>query len=244
MVVHRELEITVLAAHNLRNVKLGFGSMNPYAVLWIDSNSKASTHVAECGGTNPSWNCVVRMLCREALFGTTAKAKLVVEVFDTKPSSMRLAGTADVLLSELQKYVVREGEGGEWSEPKRMSLDVRRLRKGSYFKEKVIGSIDIQVRLARAANEADDLSGGVDRTVTYNGAPIQKHRNDLVHGQDFHSFNEDLPAPIESAQKTGQAAPVYYQHLYVEKPKGIWKGILDNPHPERVGVLWMGIGIF
>jgi hypothetical protein len=166
MGLHRELEITVLSAHNLRNVKFGFGTMSPYAVMWIDSNSKASTHVAERGGTNPTWNCVVRMLCREALFGTAAKAKLVIEVFDKRPSSMKLAGTADVLISELQKDVAREGKGGEWSEPKRMSLEVRRLRKGSNFKEKVIGSIDIQVRLARAANEAEDHS---DRTVTYNG---------------------------------------------------------------------------
>jgi hypothetical protein len=242
MGMHRELEITVLSAHNLRNVKLCFGTMNPYAVLWIDSNSKASTHVAERGGTNPSWNCVVRMLCREALFGTAAKAKLVIEVFDYK--SMKRAGTADVLLSELEADVVRAGESGEWSEPKRMSFEVRRFRKGSNFVEKVIGSIDIQVRLGRAVSQADDASGGVDRTVTYHGMPIQAHGNDLVPTQEFRTFNTDLPAPIELAQTPGEIArPAYYQHLYVEKPKALIRNIRDKGPPRRLEVAMMACGI-
>lgn len=242
MGVNRELEVTVLSAQNLRDVNR-FGTMNPYAVLWIDSNSKASTHVAEHGGRNPSWNCVVRMLCKETLFGRAAKAKLVIEVFDYKRSShKKVVGTADVLLSELQAGMVRDWNGGEWTEPKCMSLNIRRLRKGSNLREKVIGSIDIQVRLARASNQADDASGGVDRIVTYHGVPIQQERNDLVPTQDFHAFSAYLPEPIELAQKSGKVAPLCYQHLYVEKPRASWKGIRDQAHPERVGVLMLGIG--
>lgn len=228
MGVQRELEITVLSAADLKNVKLcHLRTMNPYAVVWIDSHSKASTHVAERGGANPSWNCTIRMLCRESLFGRVAKAKLVIEFFDYKPSRtlmhMKLAGTADVLLSDLIKV------GGE---PKRMTLDVRRLRRGSCQTEKVIGSVDIQVRLGRAV---DELDGAM---TLYNGLPIDVHAaHALDWREEHHAFNETIPAPIQASQKTGQ---IYYQHAYVEKPKQVWKGLNDQPRNGRLGILALG----
>ena len=46
----------------------------------------------------------------------------------------------------------------------------------------------------RASNNANGTSLSVDKIVTYNGVPIQKYGHDLVHIQDFHTFNANLSA--------------------------------------------------
>lgn len=172
MGMQRELEITVLSSTNLKR-RYGFGKSRPsYAVVWIDSHSKAPTHVAnhDPTGVNISWNSVIRMLCRESLFGNAAKAKLIIEIFDQS----KVVVKGDVLLSELKSNLVWGNSTGEssWSEPKRVTLDIRKLRTGCYQREKVIGSVDIQVRVGReVANRIADREVGT--VIHYKGLPIQ-----------------------------------------------------------------------
>lgn len=231
MGVRRELAVTVISAHNLKNAKHGFRRMNPYAVVWIDSNSKAATHVAEKGGRNPSWNCTIRMLCRENLFGTLAKAKLVVEIFDH--DRKKSVGYAHVLLSELKSGMVWGCSPGCLSEPKRMSLEVRVLRKLQNFDDKVIGSVDIEVRLGRSVD--GDHSDSIHEEVPYNGIQMKPHDLEMNNQMTQNlTFNESLPEPIPPVQKTGELAPLYYQYRYVEKPKPVWRCLGD---PKRPGTL-------
>lgn len=240
--MQRELEITVLSATNLKR-RHGFSKTRPsYAVVWIDSHSKAPTHIAnhDPTGKNISWNSVTRMLCRESLFGTAAKAKLIIEIFD----QVKVVANADVLLSELKSNLVWGSSTAEssWSEPKRVTLDIRKLRTGSYQREKVIGSVDIQVRVGReAANRIADREMGT--VINYKGLPIQLEGDEFVP-RDFQSFEEKSPAPsvIRKAETEGGEVSVYYQHACVEKPKAVWRGISDPP-VKGMGVLAMGVFI-
>lgn len=51
-----ELEISITAAKDLKNVNWRHGKLKPYAVVWIDPKSKCSSHVDDEGDTSPHWN--------------------------------------------------------------------------------------------------------------------------------------------------------------------------------------------
>ncbi|PIN05159.1 hypothetical protein CDL12_22305 [Handroanthus impetiginosus] len=51
-----EVEVTISSAKGLKNVNWRHGKLKPYAVVWVDPNSKCSTHVDEKGDTSPYWD--------------------------------------------------------------------------------------------------------------------------------------------------------------------------------------------
>ncbi|KAL3653546.1 hypothetical protein CASFOL_003227 [Castilleja foliolosa] len=51
-----EVEVTVTSAKDLKNVNWRHGKLRPYAVVWVDPNSKCSTRVDEEGDTTPYWD--------------------------------------------------------------------------------------------------------------------------------------------------------------------------------------------
>ncbi|XP_050225536.1 protein SRC2 [Mercurialis annua] len=51
-----EIELTISSAKDLKNVNWRYGSLRPYAVVWVDPNSKSSTKVDEQGDTSPYWD--------------------------------------------------------------------------------------------------------------------------------------------------------------------------------------------
>ncbi|KAJ6672101.1 PROTEIN SRC2-LIKE [Salix viminalis] len=51
-----EVEITISSAKDLKNVNWRHGSLNPYAVVWVDSNYKCSTRADDEGDTSPFWD--------------------------------------------------------------------------------------------------------------------------------------------------------------------------------------------
>ncbi|XP_057951645.1 protein SRC2 homolog [Malania oleifera] len=51
-----EAEITVSSGKDLKNVNWRHGDLKPYAVLWINSQDKCSTKVADDGDTYPRWD--------------------------------------------------------------------------------------------------------------------------------------------------------------------------------------------
>ncbi|KAI4998907.1 hypothetical protein ZWY2020_054249 [Hordeum vulgare] len=51
-----EVEVTVGAARDLKNVNWRNGDLKPYAVLWIDAGARCSTRVDLDNGENPTWD--------------------------------------------------------------------------------------------------------------------------------------------------------------------------------------------
>ncbi|PIN05157.1 hypothetical protein CDL12_22303 [Handroanthus impetiginosus] len=51
-----EVEVTITSAKDLKNVNWRHGKLKPYAVVWVDPNSKRSTRVDEEGDTSPYWD--------------------------------------------------------------------------------------------------------------------------------------------------------------------------------------------
>ncbi|KAG0454178.1 hypothetical protein HPP92_025482 [Vanilla planifolia] len=51
-----DVEVTILSAHNLKNVNWRNGDLRPYAVAWIDTSAKCSTKVDIDHDTDPEWD--------------------------------------------------------------------------------------------------------------------------------------------------------------------------------------------
>nr|XP_043621870.1 protein SRC2 [Erigeron canadensis] len=51
-----ELEVTISAAKNLKNINWRHGPLKPYVVVWVDPKHKYSTHVDEEGDESPTWD--------------------------------------------------------------------------------------------------------------------------------------------------------------------------------------------
>lgn len=51
-----EVEVAITSAKDLKNVNWRHGKLKPYAVVWVDPQSKRSTHVDDGGDTSPYWD--------------------------------------------------------------------------------------------------------------------------------------------------------------------------------------------
>ncbi|WCJ36689.1 Calcium-dependent lipid-binding (CaLB domain) family protein [Euphorbia peplus] len=51
-----ELEVTIKSAKDLKNINWRHGPLRPYAVIWVDPNTKCSTRVDEEGDMTPFWD--------------------------------------------------------------------------------------------------------------------------------------------------------------------------------------------
>ncbi|EEF49072.1 protein SRC2 homolog [Ricinus communis] len=95
-----EVEVSISSAKDLKNVNWRHGLLRPYAVVWIDPNSKWSTRVDEEGDTCPFWD---QILVIPLPPGPIEDHTLYIDVVhanaeeDTKP----LIGSARLKLSEV-----------------------------------------------------------------------------------------------------------------------------------------------
>lgn len=96
----REIEVTVLSAQDLKNVKLSGGTMSPYVVAWIYPNMKVPSPVSTKGGVNPTWNSVLRLVCEESLL-QQGGANLTLEIFNHGSFSNKAIGTVRIPLSSV-----------------------------------------------------------------------------------------------------------------------------------------------
>lgn len=65
MAAPQEMQVTFVSGKDLQNVNWRHGPIKPYAVVWVDPNSKLATKVDEKGDTCPTWNStlVIPLLC-------------------------------------------------------------------------------------------------------------------------------------------------------------------------------------
>ncbi|CAK7337334.1 unnamed protein product [Dovyalis caffra] len=95
-----EVEVTICSAKDLKNVNWRYGLLRPYAVVWVDSNSKCSTRVDEEGDTSPLWD---QTLVIPLPSGPIEDRTLYIDIVhagceeDTKP----LIGSAKLKLSDV-----------------------------------------------------------------------------------------------------------------------------------------------
>jgi hypothetical protein len=105
----REIEVLIISAQVLKNVK-HVTRMRPYAVVYVDKDHVAKTHVAEHGGTDPTWNEVVKVKFKEGSPESDVMAALNVDIYARGHVREKPVGSARVLLCNVLK-------GGDPCEP-------------------------------------------------------------------------------------------------------------------------------
>jgi len=105
----REIEVLIISAQGLKNVK-HVTRMRPYAVVYVEKDHVAKTQVDEHGGTEPTWNEVVKVEFKEGLPESDVMAALNVDIYARGHVREKPVGSARVLLCDVLK-------GGDPSEP-------------------------------------------------------------------------------------------------------------------------------
>ncbi|GMI91646.1 hypothetical protein like AT1G04540 [Hibiscus trionum] len=106
----REIEVLIISAQDLKNVK-HLTKMKAYAEVYVEKNVHvAKTHVDEHGGTNPTWNEVVKVKFHAKLAENDVLAALNVDIYAHGHVREKPVGSARVLLCDVLK-------GGDASEP-------------------------------------------------------------------------------------------------------------------------------
>ena len=95
----REIEVLIISAQGLKKVK-HVTKMKPYAEVYVEKDRHvARTHVDEKGGTDPTWNDIVKMKFREDLPESDVLAALNVDIYAHGHLREKPVGSARVLLA-------------------------------------------------------------------------------------------------------------------------------------------------
>ncbi|KAG6554817.1 hypothetical protein Mapa_003400 [Marchantia paleacea] len=105
----RTIEVNVVSASDLKNVKTFGGQQNSYVVAYIFPEQKRSTKVDAKGGLNPAWNSKLTFTCDERVL-ERGGSYLTLEIYSHGALSDKLIGTVSI---PLQLPVSSDG-----SEPK------------------------------------------------------------------------------------------------------------------------------
>ncbi|KAL6198193.1 hypothetical protein ACLB2K_027985 [Fragaria x ananassa] len=107
----REIEVLIISAQNLKDVK-HLSHVRAYAVVYVEKDVHVvRTRVDEHGGTNPTWNDVVRVKFREEMADKEhVLAAVNVDIYAHGHVRGKPVGSARVLLCEVLK-------GGDAREP-------------------------------------------------------------------------------------------------------------------------------
>ncbi|KAK8551416.1 hypothetical protein V6N13_119883 [Hibiscus sabdariffa] len=106
----REIEVLIISAQDLKNVK-HLTKMKAYAAVYVEKEVHvAKTHVDEHGGTNPTWNEVVKVKFHAKLAENDVMAAVNVDIYAHGHVREKPVGSARVLLCDVLK-------GGDASEP-------------------------------------------------------------------------------------------------------------------------------
>ncbi|XWS12378.1 hypothetical protein CRYUN_Cryun37aG0084800 [Craigia yunnanensis] len=104
----REIEVLIISAQDLKNVK-HVTKMKAYAVVYVEKDHVAKTHVDEHGGTNPTWNEVVKVKFHAKLAENDVLAALNVDIYAHGHVREKPVGSARVLLCD----VLKRGDASE-----------------------------------------------------------------------------------------------------------------------------------
>ncbi|KAJ4967398.1 hypothetical protein NE237_019247 [Protea cynaroides] len=94
-----EVKVTITSAKDLKNVNWRHGSLKPYAVVWVDPNSKSTTNVDDNGDNSPTWDETLVLSLASYIHESVLSIDIVHAnaAEDTKP----LIGSARVPLKEI-----------------------------------------------------------------------------------------------------------------------------------------------
>ncbi|KAJ4844848.1 hypothetical protein Tsubulata_031228 [Turnera subulata] len=106
----REIEVLIISAENLKNVK-HVTKMKTYAVVYVEKDVQAAkTRVDHDGGTNPTWNQTLTVRFRRHLPESDVRAALNVDIYAHGHVREKPVGSARVLLCDVLR-------GGKPDEP-------------------------------------------------------------------------------------------------------------------------------
>ncbi|XP_051128566.1 uncharacterized protein LOC127249677 [Andrographis paniculata] len=106
----REIEVLIYSGEGLKNVK-HISRMRTFAEVYVEKDVHvAKTHVDEQGGSNPTWNEVVKVKFHKGLPERNVMAALNVDVYAASHVGLeKLVGRARVLLCD----VLKSGDAAE-----------------------------------------------------------------------------------------------------------------------------------
>lgn len=165
----RELEVTVISAQDLKNVRLSGRAMSPYAEVWIQNSSarKVQTGVDSGGGINPSWNYVLRLACEDGIFRSGGVLTIVLR--NRGSFSDKVIGTVTVPLSDLSLQC-RAADSNASRESTLMSYQVR-MRSGKPHGilnlSVVVGSVVKQAGYAKSSAAHPAMSDSAPPVTAY-----------------------------------------------------------------------------
>lgn len=96
----KEIEVLIISAENLKNVK-HITKMKTYAAVYVEKDLVAKTHVDNHGGTNPTWNETVKVKFREHRPESDVMAALNVDIYAHGHVRKKPVGSARVLLCDV-----------------------------------------------------------------------------------------------------------------------------------------------
>jgi hypothetical protein len=256
MAEQRELEVTIISAQDLKNVST-FGKMSPYAEVWIHPSRKVATPVHTHGGTDPSWNALLRLVCEESLI-EQGSGVLHIEILNHGTLSSKEIGLVSVPLSQV---IPRDDKNS--SQAKTTSLQVQKPSGGFHgilHLSVKLGSLITKVATTQSTSATEYR--GYNTTTAYPPAgynqqqtsnqyqyPPQGYQPQLVQGQ--YAAQGQLPPQYAPSQyppqgqfppqyaPSGYGAPQYaaapqYPPQYAPAPQGYYP---QQPYAQPVQVV-------
>ncbi|XVF25492.1 hypothetical protein REPUB_Repub13aG0217100 [Reevesia pubescens] len=97
-----EIEVLIISAQDLKNMQ-HMTKMKSYAVVYVEKDHVTNTHVDEHGGTNPTWNEVVKVKFHAKLAENDVLAALNVDIYAHGHVREKPVGSARVLVCDVLK---------------------------------------------------------------------------------------------------------------------------------------------
>lgn len=151
--VLKTLELTLISAKDLKNVNL-IGKMDVYVVVHLsdDPKNKQKTPVHQDGGTNPSWNYVMRFTVDDAVAAKPGKYVVLTLKHETTLGADKDLGEVLLPLKELLEGVK------DPSSPQFVTYQVKRVSSG-----KAQGEIKLSYKFIDMGHINNNMGGVYDK---------------------------------------------------------------------------------
>lgn len=230
-----EVELTITSAKDLKNVNWRHGKLKPYAVVWVDPNTKSTTRVDDAGDTSPYWDQTLLVPFNSPIDQSTLHIDIVHAQAseDTKP----LIGSARLPLRDVVDDVGLGSRADRTLELKRPS-------------GRPHGRVEVIVSVREPGYRAPDPY----YAPPYGVPPPAGSRDYLAPAPPYASPYGAPPQPAYAAPPSGYPAygappsygqPAYGQGSYYGQPEyvGGQQGYVEEKKKSKFGGMGTGLAV-
>ncbi|CAM6024854.1 unnamed protein product [Sphagnum balticum] len=239
----REIELTIISAQDLKNVKSFGGKMSPYAVAWVYPNMKVPTPMAPSGGENPTWNANLKLVCEERLV-EQGNLVITIDVYNHSSFSNKSIGSASLPLPQNMTGDGKSQGSKNGTQSKVISLPVRRPS------GRVQGTLNVAVKLGELITNIPAAWGSSNVATDYNATGRGKNEPMTAYPAAGYPAGFNLQGAGGSSNQQYAAAYPQYPPQYASQqvpyypPAGAGGGsyMQPPPPPRRNGFGGAGLG--